>query len=69
MNIVVLTNGWVFKGDFNSQTNTLTNGSVVRRWNTTKGIGELVLNPLINPLLDPLPPSINLTAANILFWF
>lgn len=68
MNILTLTNGWVLKGDYSEESGKLTNGSVVRQWKTTQGIGELLLNPNIQPILDPLPPIVNINKDYIIFW-
>lgn len=43
--IVVIQSGWVLAGEF-SQTDThitLANASVIQRWGTTKGLGQLAL--------------------------
>ncbi len=54
--IVVLQRGWVVVGDLDrSQAPQLMleNASVIRRWGTTKGLGELALNgPLKETVLD-----------------
>ena len=44
--IVLLTYGWVMVGDFARQgdTATLKNASVIRRWGTEKGLGQLALS-------------------------
>jgi hypothetical protein len=53
--IVVLQRGWVAIGKW-SQTGpecTLTDASIIRRWGTTKGLGELAANgPLSDTKLD-----------------
>lgn len=45
--IVVLTNGWVFVGDWfdavGSQPAKIVNASCIRTWGTTKGLGQLAL--------------------------
>ena len=54
--IVVLQRGWVIVGRyFRKGTECRVEGSfVIRRWGTTKGIGELALNgPLSNTVLEP----------------
>lgn len=55
--ILVLQRGWVVVGDLAEDSETkvrLVNASVVRRWGTTKGIGELALKgPQKNTVLDP----------------
>lgn len=53
--IVILQRGWVMVGRW-SRTNdncTLDNASVIERWGTTKGLGELVDGPTKNTKLAP----------------
>ena len=53
--IVVLQRGWVYVGLFSKGTNgdcTLEKASCIRRWGTTKGLGELVKGPLPSTMLD-----------------
>lgn len=52
--IVVLQRGWVYVGRFerDGDTRRLTNAKCVRRWGTTKGLGELVNGPLRDTVLD-----------------
>ena len=54
--IVVLQRGWVVVGDlWESQTGIkLDNASVIRRWGTTKGLGQLALEgPQAETQLEP----------------
>jgi hypothetical protein len=55
--ILILQRGWVVVGDIDKDGEhlvSLTNASVIRRWGTTKGIGELALKgPQSNTVLDP----------------
>ena len=56
--IVVLTNGWVFVGEYHSPTKTkpayLEDASCVRRWGTDAGLGQLALKgPQEETQLDP----------------
>lgn len=55
--VLVLQRGWVVVGDLSSETPekvTLTNASVIRRWGTTKGLGQLALEgPQQATVLDP----------------
>lgn len=54
--IVVAQRGWVFVGNWsqNGTEVTLTNASVIRRWGTTKGLGQLALDgPTASTVLDP----------------
>lgn len=56
--IVVLNRGWVVVGDYSEKGDecTLTDASVVRKWGTTKGLGELAENgPLTDTVLDATP--------------
>jgi hypothetical protein len=41
--IVICTNGWVFVGSDTGDGVNYTNASVIRRWGTTKGLGQLAL--------------------------
>jgi hypothetical protein len=53
--IVILTYGWVMIGNYNRKDDmaTLTDASVIRRWGTDKGIGQIALNgPTKETLLD-----------------
>lgn len=58
--IVVLQRGWVVVGNF-SQNKTeckVTDGFVVRRWGTEKGLGQLANEgPKENTTLDPIPET------------
>ena len=57
--IAVLQRGWVVVGRYSQARDTakLTDASVVRRWGTTKGLGELAQSgPLENTRLDECPP-------------
>ena len=54
--IVVLQRGWVAVGDFTREGSDcrLENASVIRRWGTTKGLGELAASgPTKTTVLDP----------------
>jgi hypothetical protein len=58
--IVVLHRGWVVVGDVAEPSQPgwfkLTNAAVVRRWGTSKGLGELAESgPLPSSALDPTP--------------
>ena len=57
--IVVASAGWVFVGTISdastSQHTVLDRASVVRRWGTSKGLGELAMRgPLAHTVLDPI---------------
>lgn len=54
--VVILQRGWCMVGRFSQDGERcfLRGASVVRRWGTTKGLGELAANgPLPNTVLDP----------------
>lgn len=53
--ILVLQRGWVAVGKFSQagEQVTLENASVIRRWGTTKGLGELLTGPTKETVLDP----------------
>lgn len=54
--IVVLQRGWVVVGDMSESGDELllSNASVIRRWGTTKGLGELAAKgPQRDTVLDP----------------
>jgi len=57
-NLVILQRGWIFGGDLekNGQEFTLKNAFNVRKWGTTKGLGELAQNgKLKDTILDVCP--------------
>ncbi len=53
--IVVLQRGWVVVGYWfeNGDDVQISNARVVRKWGTTKGLGELVHGPTPSTVLDP----------------
>lgn len=53
--IVVLQRGWIVVGHVTRDGDelTITNASVIRRWGTTKGLGQLVNGPTPTTRLDP----------------
>lgn len=56
--IVILNRGWVVIGDYSEKGDecTLQNASVIRKWGTTKGLGELAENgKLPDTVLDACP--------------
>lgn len=56
--IVILNRGWVVIGNYSEKGDecTLTEASVIRKWGTTKGLGELAENgKLADTVLDPTP--------------
>ena len=60
--IVVLQRGWVLVGrwsrDEDLEEERLTTASVIRRWGTSKGLGEIAENgPTGSTVLDPCPDA------------
>lgn len=56
--IVVAQRGWVFVGDVRQEGDEviIENCQNIRRWGTTKGLGQLALEgPQTNTVLDPAP--------------
>ena len=56
--IVILNRGWCAVGDFSQDGDmcTLENASIIRRWGTTKGLGEIASGgPTSKTVLDPCP--------------
>ena len=56
--IIILPRGWNMIGHFSQEGSLcrLEKASVIRRWGTTKGLGELALKgPLKDTVLDPCP--------------
>lgn len=56
MRIIVADRGWVFVGncvDNGDKSVTITNARNIRRWGTSKGLGELVNGPLSSTTHDP----------------
>ena len=54
--IVVLTYGWVMIGDYarNGDMVTITDASVIRKWGTERGLGQIALaGPTKDTILDP----------------
>lgn len=52
--IVILQRGWVVVGRFSKEDSQcfLDNASVIRKWGTTKGLGEIVSGPTSETILD-----------------
>ena len=53
--ILVLQRGWIVVGGYSEIGDEciLRDASVIRRWGTTRGLGELVNGPLKDTVLDP----------------
>jgi len=57
--IVILQRGFVFVGQWSQDGSrcTLKNAACIRKWGTTKGLGEIALGgPTAKTVLDPCPP-------------
>jgi hypothetical protein len=70
--IVVLQRGWVAVGDLTVDGDqcVISDASIVRRWGTTKGLGELAeRGPLPNTSLDPAPSGIRCHVYSIVCTF
>ncbi len=54
-NIVVLDRGFVYVGDVSREGDfiIISNAKNIRKWGTTRGLGELVNGPLTSTVLDP----------------
>lgn len=68
--IFICRSGWVFVGNIegyypDENWYNLTKASVIRRWGTTKGIGELVNGPLKGTVLDPIG-DITINSAHVI---
>jgi len=66
--IVVLDRGFVYVGDvtLNGEYVHLTNAQNIRRWGTTKGLGELLEGPLSNTVSDPVNGTIMVPARAVI---
>lgn len=68
--ILVLPRGWVVIGDVTENKETglveVRNASTIRRWGTTKGLGELVNGPTSNTVLDKIPGLVEVHPLNII---
>lgn len=56
LRIIIADRGWVFVGNCvgnDDGTVTITNAKNIRKWGTTKGLGELVNGPLSGTVADP----------------
>ncbi len=56
--IIICINGWIVIGETTTTEKTIVvdNAFVIRRWGTTKGIGEIALSGITkSTVLDPLP--------------
>lgn len=63
--IVTMQRGFVWVGDVESDGKyvTIRNGNIIRRWGTTKGLGELVNGPTENTILDPGPKGVRVVTC------
>lgn len=68
--ILVLQRGWVVIGNVTENKESgqveIRNGSVIRIWGTTKGLGELVNGPTKDTKLDPVPSLIEVHPLTII---
>lgn len=68
--IVVLPRGWVLIGRYHAPgdgTFTLLDGAVIRRWGTTRGLGELYAGPRAATQLDPCVGIVRGLTSAVLF--
>ena len=52
--ILVLWYGWVVVGVYDRKARTVKDAQCIRRWGTTKGLGQLRNGPLAGTVLEPL---------------
>lgn len=68
--IVVLQRGWIVIGDVSENQETglteIRNACTIRRWGTTKGIGQLVDGPTTNTILDKIPGLVEVHPLTII---
>ena len=67
--IVVLNRGWIVVGNVSESVNktVIQNAAVIRKWGTTKGLGELAMKgKLADTILDACP-DITVDTANVVF--
>lgn len=70
--IAVLTNGWVLVGvveDEHERALVFSRAAVLRRWGTTKGIGELAHGPLAETIVDVIAQRTDIERKNLLYSF
>ncbi len=70
--IAVLTNGWVLVGvveDDHDQAIVFSRAANIRRWGTSKGVGELCRGPLSETVVDLIPQRTKVERKNVLFDF
>lgn len=66
----VLAHGWVFVGrvtDEDDHILVLKDACVVRRWGTKRGIGQIIMGPTNDTILDPIPGDVRFERQGILF--
>lgn len=67
--IIILPRGWNLVGEYScvSGVCTIKNASVIRRWGTSNGLGELAKNgPLPNTILDECNGDVEILQTNII---
>jgi len=67
--ILILQRGWVMVGNLaqDGENYELTGASVIRRWGTTKGLGQLAAEgPQPNTVLDPIPTAVQIHPLTVI---
>ena len=70
--ICVLTHGWVLVGVLENphegdQPMTLSRAAVIRRWGTTRGIGELASGPAPETVWDLVPERVSIPRGSLVY--
>lgn len=68
--IAVLTHGWVLAGVVLDQTEeavTFSRAAVLRRYGTTRGLGELAHGPLAATAWDPIPTAVRIPVHALVY--
>jgi hypothetical protein len=72
INISVLVHGHVLVGiveDMDEHFICLKRAATLRRWGTSKGLGELARGPMPNTVTDPIPSSVRIPIASVIYTF
>ena len=67
--IVIAQQGWVFVGDVTRSENEIVieNGAVVRRWGTTRGLGQLAQSgPTESTIMDPCTTTMHIPMSAVI---
>ena len=70
--LYVLDRGWILVGrvyDANAEAVTLSKAVCLRRWGTSRGLGELTNGPTPQSTIDPLPADVRVPRHGIIFAF